>query len=414
MLEFTPEQQDAVSRITLGISLLIMGPGGVGKSLIAKQGLPAGTVKVAPTGCAAVLAGGKTIHSYFSFKHTAVDDGAARVVETLRPAVTKKLKQLKVLCIDEFSMVSAPLFDLIDAVLRLVRKNDMKMGGVQLILMGDPFQLKPINGSWIFTSPIFKEMFPPENIVSLTKVMRQSDETFVNMLCDVRLGNITESVRSVLESRVQPPPDSDQITFIMPRKDMVEEKNKERLKSLPGEEIVITTRHRDTNPRYPVYESVASKAIRESPFEEKLVLKKGAFVMFTRNSSELKVQNGTMGVVTFCTSTMICVDVKGREVRVEPETLDMNPEISIKIMGFPLTLAWAVTGHKVQGATLESAAIYLGPQVFAPGWAYVALSRVKNLDKLYISELDPSKIWADQACLEYFSGSNKRRRLNPS
>ncbi|HEY9498635.1 MAG TPA: AAA family ATPase [Terrimesophilobacter sp.] len=396
-------------------NLFVTGRAGTGKSTLLNH-LSWNTSKqlviAAPTGVAALNVGGQTIHSLFRLPigviadHDIVQNGDLR----------KLLNTIDTLVIDEVSMVNADLLDAIDRSLRQARQRTQEaFGGVQLVLFGDPYQLAPVPGDaderaffedqyrsmWFFDAKVWDET--DLRIFELNTIHRQHEEEFKAMLNAVRHGTVTAEIAGKLnETGARPAPSENAITLAT-RNDTVNRINAAELAKLPGR--VLTAKA----------EITGDFGGRAYPADEVLELKVGARVMFLRNDSDQRWVNGTVGTVRKITSTVF-VEVDGEVHEVEPATWEkykysysaatkrLTRDIVAEFQQFPLRLAWAVTIHKSQGKTYDRAIVDLGQRSFAPGQTYVALSRITELDGLYLTRpLRPSDIIVDENVRRFMS-----------
>ena len=396
-------------------NLFVTGRAGTGKSTLLNH-LSWNTSKqlviAAPTGVAALNVGGQTIHSLFRLPigviadHDIVQNGDLR----------KLLNTIDTLVIDEVSMVNADLLDAIDRSLRQARQRTQEaFGGVQLVLFGDPYQLAPVPGDaderaffedqyrsmWFFDAKVWDET--DLRIFELNTIHRQHEEEFKAMLNAVRHGTVTAEIAGKLnETGARPAPSENAITLAT-RNDTVNRINAAELAKLPGR--VLTAKA----------EITGDFGGRAYPADEVLELKVGARVMFLRNDSDQRWVNGTVGTVRKIASTVF-VEVDGEVHEVEPATWEkykysysaatkrLTRDIVAEFQQFPLRLAWAVTIHKSQGKTYDRAIVDLGQRSFAPGQTYVALSRITELDGLYLTRpLRPSDIIVDENVRRFMS-----------
>jgi ATP-dependent exoDNAse (exonuclease V) alpha subunit len=391
--------------------VFVTGRAGTGKSTLLNH-LSWNTEKQlvisAPTGVAALNVGGQTIHSLFRLPIGVIADHEIEQSAELR----KLLNTIDTLVIDEVSMVNADLMDAIDRSLRQARQRTTEaFGGVQVVLFGDPYQLAPVPGDsderayfsdtyrsmWFFDARVWQEA--DLKIVELTEIHRQHEADFKAMLNAVRHGQVTKDVADRLnETGARPVPEDGTITLAT-RNDTVNRINSQALKRLPGRALTAKA------------EISGDFGGRTYPADEALELKVGAQVMFLRNDGGAgdgpRWVNGTIGTVTRIDST-VYVDVDGEIHEVEPATWEkyrysyspttkkLTKDVVAEFTQFPLRLAWAVTIHKSQGKTYESAIVDLGARAFSPGQTYVALSRITSLDGLYLTRpLRPSDIMVD-------------------
>ena len=415
------EQKQAVYALEDGENIFISGSAGTGKSYLL-QYLKAnysdsGLHITASTGIAAVHVGGQTLHSW-----AAIGLGnlpAEQIIENLFSAkfsrVRRKLKLAKMLAIDEISMISAPVFDLINELLKAVRQDERPFGGLQLILFGDFLQLPPVNRDgqlandyqFCFQSNAWRELNPKP--IMLKTVFRQEDKDFVKLLNNIRFGKIDEDDILTLKSRINLP---DKISAIKPtilasHNAQVDAINQTYLKQIVGNSQVFAAKFSGDSSKIDFLRKNCLAA-------EKLELKVGAQVMMLKNTYQKEgVINGSLGVikefskknnhpiVEFNNGTLLTIapevwalekfDVEKREIVTEAE-----------MMQVPLLLAWAITIHKSQGMTLDKVKCDLS-KVFADGQIYVALSRVKTLEGLHIDGLDFNRIRANQDIVEFYN-----------
>ncbi|MFF8818817.1 MULTISPECIES: ATP-dependent DNA helicase [Leucobacter] len=414
--ELSPQQLNVYERIEhTREHIFVTGRAGTGKSTILNH-LSWNTSKIiavcAPTGVAALNVGGQTIHSLLRLPTGVIADH-----ELEQPAELKKmLASIDTLIIDEISMVSADLMDAIDRSLRQARgKRHDPFGGAQIIMFGDPFQLPPVpprdpherayfddtyRSLWFFDSKIWQET--PLDVIELTEVHRQSDDRFKQILGAVRYGVVDEAQANELNGAGARQAPRDVITLATTNA-TVNRINAERLAEIKGSGLKAAAE--------------ITGEFRENtyPADEVLELKKGAQVMFLRNDPDGRWVNGTIGTVSKIEGT-VWVIVGDEEHEVEPATWErfryrydadtkkLEKEVVAEFEQFPLRLAWAVTIHKSQGHTYDAAAIDLGPRAFSAGQTYVALSRVRSLDGLYLARpLQPRDVIVDPNVVRFFA-----------
>jgi energy-coupling factor transporter ATP-binding protein EcfA2 len=414
--QLSAEQQAVFDRIeTTRENIFVTGRAGTGKSTLLNH-LSWNTSKqvviCAPTGVAALNVGGQTIHSLFRLPIGVIADS---VIE--QTAETRKLlNTIDTLVIDEVSMVNADLVDAMDRSLRQARQKPKEpFGGVQVVLFGDPYQLAPVPGDgderayfddqyasiWFFDAKVWAET--ELTIFELATIHRQSEPEFKYMLNAVRHGMVTAEIAGRLNdtgARTQP---TEGAITLATTNATVNRINATALARLKGP--VKTARA----------EISGDFGGRAYPADEALELKLGAQVMFLRNDADQRWVNGSIGVVTKIAQS-VWVEVDGEEHEVQPATWEkykytysatkkeLRKDIVAEFQQFPLRLAWAVTIHKSQGKTYDSAIIDLGQRSFAPGQTYVALSRITTLGGLYLSRpLRPSDIIVDANVTRFMS-----------
>lgn len=402
-------------------TIFLTGKAGTGKTTlldeIRRQTLKQ-VVVVAPTGIAALNAGGVTIHSMFQLPFAAFvpDHGSFQAVSASVKVESRDslmrhfqmnrkrmdiLRNMELLIIDEVSMLRADLLDAIDWMLRNVRKKNVPFGGVQLLFIGDLLQLPPVvkqeewellkkyyDGIYFFHARVLKEN--PPLYIELEKIFRQDDPLFIQLLNHLRDNRITGEDLELLNKHVQPDFDikkhSGYITLTT-HNYKADEINRRQLEHLPGKSF------------YYEAEITGDFAQHLYPIETTLELKKGAQVMFIKNdvSPEKLFFNGKMGIIRELNEAEIIVEFPEEKRSIEVQkyewenvryTIDENTrEIGEETIGtfvqYPIKLAWAITVHKSQGLTFDKAVIDVA-DAFAPGQAYVALSRLRSLDGLVL------------------------------
>lgn len=415
-------------------SVFLTGKAGTGKTTFLREvvpQIPKQQLVAAPTGVAAMNAGGVTLHSLFQLpfgpylpidhQPTNAPDGVdwrnrKTLMRNVRIAASKRklLQRLELLIIDEVSMVRADMFDAIDRTLRSIRRNSQPFGGVQLLLIGDLRQLSPVvkNNEWAllkehYRSPFFFDAKVMGDIncvnIELKTVYRQSDQVFVGLLNRLRNNNITQDDLDLLEKRYQPnftPPGDQQYITLCSHNHQANAINNTRLNKLSGSVEVLSAVVKGEFPEH------------SYPAEFELHLKPGAQVMFVRNDTgeERRYYNGKIGVVNrICEDGVEVHFTDGSDpVMVEPiewknvrYMVDQDNNVKETNLGsfiqYPLRLAWAITIHKSQGLTFERAIINAG-ESFASGQVYVALSRLTSLDGLVLQTRIPAdRITVDAA-----------------
>jgi ATP-dependent DNA helicase PIF1 len=408
------DQKRAVELATTGISFFLTGAGGTGKSYVIRSIVEAlqsngrDCALTAMTGCAALLLGkgAKTLHSWSGIG-LGKEPIAALLIKIRKSSKAKKnWLAADALIIDEVSMLTPDLLDKLDEIGRKIRKcADKPFGGLQVILVGDLFQLPPINKDgdqkFVFESEIWKTYI--KDIVNLRTIHRQSDEVFLKILDEARHGELSEESIEILEARktnewkrleIKP-------TLLFTKKDAVEEINMGQLKKCPGEDIVYKVKTVYTPAAFavkPTEQEVQREIDRMDkvcPYMPELRLRVGAQVMLLTNKhAQHGLVNGSRGIVEkICDGPDPLPMVKfrnGEVLIIEPSSWASDEIDGFNREQIPLSLAYAVTIHKAQGATLDCALIDIGSNTFEYGQAYVALSRVRSLDCLYIWDLNPS------------------------
>ncbi len=417
---------------TTAKNIFLTGKAGTGKTTFL-QNLKNLTHKkflvTAPTGIAALNAGGVTIHSQFLLPLGAyIPEGTVTVTSgnyfdashlvrrnPLNADRRKILREIDLLIIDEVSMLRADVLDAIDLRLRTTRKVNKPFGGLQLLLIGDMFQLPPVvrDEEMAVMKNYYPSLFFFESIalkksqfayIEFDKIYRQSDTTFIEVLNRLRTNSITPADIDLLNARYVEEKDlPDHTITLTTHNRQADDINKRELNLLPGEETV--------------YDAQVDGTFPESmyPLDPQLVLKENARVMFVKNDPEGRFYNGKIATVTSLGNGVVTVRLSGgdREIEIEPMqwkntkyTLDdSNSDLKEEVIGtftqFPFKYAWAVTIHKSQGLTFSRAVMNIG-NAFAPGQVYVALSRLTSLEGLYLrTKLNPDVILGDSRIQEF-------------
>lgn len=430
-ITLSDEQEFAFNKYIERKNIFITGPGGSGKTQLIRQiyrhgGSCGKRIQVcALTGCAAVLleCSAKTIHSWSGVGLASGSiESIIQKIRANRRSTTAWL-QTDVLIIDEVSMMSLKMFDMLDAVGRAIRGNyGAPFGGIQLIFSGDFYQLPPVGQKedpdtlrFCFESTDWFQVFPLECHVQLVKIFRQNDDVYVAMLNQIRKGFIKRKTAERLQTFVgrQPEPGSDTIiTEIYPIKRRVEYINSMKMEELTGKEKEYTMRliQPDSNFRSVTTEQELNYMKSNIMCNPVLKLKVGAQVMCIVNISDdeqeqLLLCNGSQGkVVKFdeLTDLPIITFDNGITMKMDYHVWTSETMSGVGVSQIPLILSWAITIHKAQGATLLHAKIDIGCGIFEAGQTYVALSRVKSLDGLYLTSFDISKITVNRKVHEFY------------
>ncbi|MEK7572167.1 MAG: PIF1 family DEAD/DEAH box helicase [Patescibacteria group bacterium] len=381
-------QKEALDVLKLGHNVFLTGAAGSGKTFLLnqyiaflrEQKIPVGIT--ASTGIAATHMGGTTIHSWTGMGIR--DEMSTQEIAELfkRQYLRSRFAQTKVLIIDEISMLHAHRLDLVDAICKVFKKNTYPFGGMQIIMCGDFFQLPPVSkkdepSDFVTTSRIWQEM--QVRVCYLDEQYRQDDRAFLRVLNDIRNGEVTEDTVAYLSERLgKDVPGYSKPTRLFTHNTDVDAINKQHLEALQGEE------HRyqmEWGGSFGLVESLKKSCLAP----EKLILKKGAQVMFVKNNYEVGYVNGTLGeVIDFDNDDFPLVRTfDGAEIMVTPTKWEVKDELNsgeslARLSQLPLRLAWAITVHKSQGMSLDAAEVDLS-RSFLPGMGYVALSRVRSL-----------------------------------
>lgn len=443
-MNLSEEQNLAFNKFKKGQNLVITGPGGTGKSKLIKHLvnhslLYKKKVQVtALTGCAAILLGtaAKTIHSWAGIKTC-----RGEKTEIIKQAVkNKKVRNnwnsIKVLIIDEASMMSMKMFNVLNKLAQAIRNSTDPFGGIQVVLVGDFYQLPPIEtpnepdtGMFCFESSDYFKAFPLQNHVVLKKIFRQNDPVYIKILNEIRQGELSEESKEILKPYLKRSFNSTEhngaiLTKLFPVRNRVDAMNKALFEELEDAPKTYQAIHKTNNTIYiDTSKSIESDRLREcqaltmrdvenevqmlmmnTPCIENLELKIGAAVMCNANIAlESGICNGTQGtIMDFVGQNPKVKFANGIVMVMEPHHWQSEQYPTISISQYPLQLAWALTIHKIQGTTLKMAQIDIGKDIFAYGQTYVALSRIQSLDGLYLSSFMPDRVKADPRVKDFY------------
>jgi len=437
-MSLSKEQRWALDRFIAGENLFITGPGGTGKTFLIKEmvrGLKERGLAYqvcALTGCAAVLlgCGAKTLHSWcgMGLGEGHKEDVVRKIHHNKR--TVSGLRKVRVLIVDEVSMLSKKLFEVLNAALKAVRRSSAPFGGVQLVFTGDFFQLPPVgkdeeSSRFCFESGEWASIFPWKNCIELTQIFRQEDEGYRRVLNQVRRGELDEEGIGILRGCLGREVVGETVpTKLFAIRSKTEWVNSRMYEKLEGEEHVyplqvksdLTTmvesgkvlgvaeieKCRALSPKEKLVE--AEMLANHMNRAEVLRLKIGTRVMCLHNISvEDGICNGSQGIVVdFAGDVPMVKFSNGRLMPMEPIWQQSEEYPCIGVGQIPLCLAWALTIHKIQGATLTMAEMDLGNSVFEYGQTYVALSRIRNLEGLYLSAFQPRRIRANPLVKEFY------------
>ena len=434
---YSNSQQIAFNKYKEGQNIFITGPGGSGKSKLIKdihkdaRNRNKEIQVCALTGCAAVLleCKAKTIHSW---------GGIGIATGTIESIVSKIIKSdfkrkiwkaIDILVIDEVSMMSLKIFDLLDAIGKKARNSKKPFGGIQLIFSGDFYQLPPVGNKdeidttrFCFESSLWRETFSLTNHVQLIEIFRQKDPIYAKILNEIREGRLHKSSCKILEEQIQ----KKQIlqdglcpTKLFPTRVKADMINQNEMSTLIAEETEIKLKYIYDLPMTEKEKQIrllynSEKIATELQYikgnllcEETIKLKVGCQVMCIVNM-ELPtghmICNGSQGIVIRMTENNLPV-VKfnnGIEMVMGYHTWPSETIPGVGISQVPIILAWALTIHKSQGATMDCAEIDIGNSIFECGQTYVALSRIKSLDGLYLTSFEPTKIRINKKVRDFY------------
>lgn len=400
-------QQRALELLQQGYNVFLTGPAGSGKTYVVQEFISwlkeegKEIAITASTGIAATHIEGMTIHSWagIGIKDSLTD--ADRLYLQKKPHLAERIIDTDVLIIDEVSMLDGKRLDLVNEVCQLFKRSVQPFGGMQVVLVGDLFQLPPITPkgqkpNFIFSSSVWQSC--ELATCYLSEQYRQNDGPLLSLLNQIRSGSVPESTRQDLFNRIGVVDDfAEFATKLYTHNANVDQMNQKHLDAL---ETTKRTYYLQADGE----EAVIQKAIKGCLAPEELVLKEGAVVMFVKNNFRKGYVNGTTGIVVdFSEFGYPIVQLKnGDEIEATPEswTIKEGEETISQIEQIPLRLAWAMTIHKSQGMTLPSAQIDLS-RCFEPGMGYVALSRLQSLDGLYLTGINDKALQVSPDILAY-------------
>lgn len=430
MIDNTNQEQQLAYQLiaSTNSSFFLTGRAGTGKTTFlqnVQKEVNKNFITLAPTGVAAILAGGETIHSFFGLP-----------MEACLPGTCGRMSQTHILAlvhadtiiIDEVSMVRCDVMDAIDYTMRKTLRNNAPFGGKQMVLIGDMFQLPPVvksgpekefltdlyhaNDFYFYKADVINRIRLVK--IEFRKVYRQDDEGFLNILEHVRMNQMTLEDVATLNTRVMQPYADDMVVTLASVNKTADQINNQRLASIDKPEFV--------------YEGAIVGRFEEKrfPVDQVLRLKVGAQVMFARNDPQKRWANGTIAKVCKLAKDEITVELSDGSKHVVPccswdsvsfeydhATHKMKKEVVGTYTQFPLRLAWAITIHKSQGLTFDRLQIDLSRGTFASGQLYVALSRVRSLEGLYLSRhIIPQYAYTSSEILSYAGGFNDVAEIN--
>jgi len=448
-MNYSEEQIKAFTAYTQGRNMFITGPGGTGKTAyikyIQKDAVRKGyNIQVcALTGCAAILleCKAKTLHSWAGI---GLGKGS---FEQLLTRISKNQfakrtwKGTDILIVDEVSMMSQKLFELLDGIGKAIRKDSRPFGGIQLIFSGDFYQLPPVGDKdepdtcrFCFESMLWSQTFSEDNHIQLTKIFRQSDPIYQKILNQIREGKLKRSSNDLLLHHVGREI-SDNLgirpTKLFPTRNKVDQVNTKEMNALNTEEREYKLKfHSDL-------EMTATELLKRRQFTREQIETELAYLKGNLRCDEvvkLKIGSQVMCIVNIELDNggMICNGSQGIVSRITEQGLPVvkfsnsNGSRFEYIMGYhiwpsenipgigvsqlPLILAWALTIHKAQGATLDIAEVDAGSGIFECGQTYVALSRVKSLEGLYLTSFDASRIKVNRRVQEFYDSISKKKQ----
>jgi ATP-dependent DNA helicase PIF1 len=435
MTKLSISQKKVYDSYINGDNVFMTGPGGTGKTHLIRM-IYDHSIKnnknisiTALTGVASLLleCNSTTIHTWSGI-------GIAKGEEEniIKKVCNNKFKKVNwlntdILVIDEISMMSSKIFNILDKIGRKLKDGSKPFGGIQVIFSGDFFQLPPVNEStFCFQNENFLSTF--NTVISLTKIYRQNNKDFQKILLNMRHGKITKAGLESLNTRLidnlsieNKTEINSNICRLVPTKQKANKINESFLSKLEGNEFCYKRCYTENKTNITKINALKLDLMTEEEkeneykyienntlTEDKLILKKGALVMCIANLDIITgVVNGSQGVVeNFNTLGYPIIKFKNTTVTICKKSWDSDNIPGLSINQLPLILAWGITIHKAQGITLENAIIDIGNDIFETGQMYVALSRLKNLDGLYLQNLDISKLKINADVLNFYKQNN--------
>ena len=398
--QLNEDQLFALEHLKSDRNIFLTGAAGSGKSFLMRHFLKNQDIPtLASTGAAAILVGGRTFHSFFGLG--IMEGGVSATVERAlkNKPVMRRIQNAKAVIIDEVSMISGPTLRAAEMIARKTRGNSTPWGGIRVVVVGDFAQLPPVNPharekEWAFLDEVWEQSeFQP---VVLSKIMRTQNREFLEVLNSVRLGQVTNQVRNFLESRVVGEPTGD-LTRLFSHRGDVENYNLSKLEKIKGKTHKFTTTYKGKSKNIEAFR-------KNSPIADELQIKVEALVMLRLNDHEGRWVNGSLGRITSISKDTLGIDLlSGLAIEIEMADFTMLDAEGLPVVtatNFPISLAWAMTIHKAQGTSLDRMFVDLR-KVWEPGQAYVALSRARDPNGLFIEGWSERLIFADNKVTKF-------------
>ena len=442
-MDFSKEQQIAYDKYIAGNNIFITGPGGTGKTALIRHIQKDASNKriniqvCALTGCAAVLleCKAKTIHSWagIGIGNGTIENIINKIIKNKNIKV--RWTEINLLIIDEVSMMSQKIFEMLDIIGKVVRRNQKPFGGIQIIFSGDFYQLPPVGSKdnletlkFCFESPLWFETFKLEDHVNLCKIFRQNDAIYQRILNQIREGRLKSSSNKILQQLVEKQISEDcliQPTKLFPTRNKVDYINTTEMNNLKGQEYKYKIKY-----HIDLEISVSEKNLRIRCSKEQIQTE----LLYLQNNlqceetAKFKIGSQVMCIVNIelDNGDILCNGARGIIVGISIQGLPIvkynnNYQMAmgyhiwrsevipgIGVSQIPLILAWALTIHKAQGSTLDIAEVDAGSGIFECGQTYVALSRVKSLEGLYLQSFDVTKIRINKKVQEFYEGLKEK------
>lgn len=407
MITLTPSQNVAMGLLESRDNIFLTGAPGTGKSFLIQHYLSQQTEKIpvlASTGAAAILVGGRTFHSFFGLGIMQGGPEATYSKALKNKRLRARIRKANMIIIDEVSMLSSDAIDCAEKISRSFREADEPWGGLRVVAVGDFAQLPPVSRSrrkeWAFLGEAWASS--QFKFVDLKEVKRTEDEEFLKLLEQVRWAKVTDELAEFLNQRTGEQFDRE-ITRIFPKRMQTERFNFERLEEISGRKESYATTYRGEDRYIKILE-------KDAPIPPVISLKEGALVMLRMNDPKQRYVNGSLAKVFSMGKNIVTVELlsNGRLIEIEKicfSYIDADGNEVAVAENFPMSLAYASTIHKTQGATLDKIHVDLR-RLWEPGQAYVALSRVRSAGGLSLEGWSESSIISDPMVQSFYSRSS--------
>ena len=421
-MDLTIKQKEALNSILDGKNVFLTGPGGTGKSHLLKIfierynkiNILSDSEKelyvTSTTGISSLLINGKTLHSYagIGLGNKSYDFYIDKIKKNYK--LKNRWRNTKILIIDEISMLEPELFEKLEIIARKVRNNEKKFGGIQLVISGDFLQLPPVNSNKLcFESNIWSDII--DKTFYFQENLRQDNKKFQDILNKIRLGNVDEDVKNCLTSCINRNKTNLLIepTILYSKRHMVKDYNSNKLSLLSNNDKQIYKSRIEYKNIKDEYKEAYTEIINKMcDIESEIELKIGTQVMLVVNGIDDNLANGSIGkIIKFDNNYPVVLFTNGIEKLITEYKWslsdDNKKEPNVYKFQIPLVLAWAITIHRAQGATLDYIETDLGYSIFEYGQIYVVLSRVKTKEGIFIKNINFNKIKANPKAIEFYN-----------
>lgn len=412
-MKLTLSQNKALESLSGEGNVFLTGPAGTGKSFLINyyiKNYDPQIPVVCSTGAAAVLVGGRTFHSFFGLGTLQESHEWILASALANENLVRRIQKAKAIIIDEISMLSGRALDLANLICKSVRNQpELPFGGIRIVAVGDFYQLPPVKNDfnkkieWAFKSFTWDEC--QFESFELKEFMRSTDLEFLDFLSQIRAGRCGDKEKKFLNDHLFKKNEPFVGTRIFARKKLVQEYNEESLAKLEGKEIVFKT-------KYDGEDKAIERLKRNLPIEDEIKVKEGAFVMIRSNdnSRNQAYVNGTLGHIEYVLSTEVVIKtLDGRQINLPKQNFFLNDgagNLIAEASNFPISLAYAITIHKSQGATISQGVVDLY-NLWDSGQGYTALSRLSSPEGLRILKWNQRSIFIDREVVEFYKKINK-------